>query len=373
MPLLTKFEVTPLWPVRRVAAVALPRLCMFSHEHATAALAWRISACWPAPLSMYSGLMHSLAPACSSSRPTSTQQPSAKREPSRRTTPRTRPTACTAPTLMAACVAPPWLPTPPLTLVRLLCVWGGRSGKQHTWHTTTCATTCPSVEPCAEEICSCSTGSHDPDTAELDSIIPIQPTSAFYSPTLYKLVRAQSCDAASHIYVAWGVHLLLRKHRVRMLPLLRMWRSGRLLSRPADLGRGAVDGVHPDGDGRPRRLQPVQRACRHRGRQPAGLEVDVQPAQCDGAAHQRAQRHQHPVHLAAELQVLLLAGRHLQRQRPGAFPWYCLQQGLSALLSASQSTASVQAVLQSSMCGVRECVSCLISRGAVAADHPAVR
>lgn len=35
-------------------------------------------------------------------------------------------------------------------------------------------------------------GSHDPDTAELDSIVPIQPTSSFYSPSLYALVRLLS-------------------------------------------------------------------------------------------------------------------------------------------------------------------------------------
>ncbi len=32
-------------------------------------------------------------------------------------------------------------------------------------------------------------GSHDPDTAEGDSIVSIQPTSAFYSPNNYTLVR----------------------------------------------------------------------------------------------------------------------------------------------------------------------------------------
>ncbi len=32
-------------------------------------------------------------------------------------------------------------------------------------------------------------GSYDSDTAELDSIVPIQPTEAFYSPNNYTLVR----------------------------------------------------------------------------------------------------------------------------------------------------------------------------------------
>jgi hypothetical protein len=48
-----------------------------------------------------------------------------------RTTPRTRPTACTAPTLMAACVAPPWLPTPLLTTVRLMCGVAAHAGSMH--------------------------------------------------------------------------------------------------------------------------------------------------------------------------------------------------------------------------------------------------
>lgn len=35
-------------------------------------------------------------------------------------------------------------------------------------------------------------GSRDPDTAELDSIVPIEATDAFYSPSLYAFVSAAS-------------------------------------------------------------------------------------------------------------------------------------------------------------------------------------
>ena len=44
MPLLTKFEVSAPQPVRRVAAVAPPRICT-PHEAPTATPAWRASAC----------------------------------------------------------------------------------------------------------------------------------------------------------------------------------------------------------------------------------------------------------------------------------------------------------------------------------------
>ena len=42
-------------------------------------------------------------------------------------------------------------------------------------------------------------GSHDPDTAELDTIVPIQPTSTFYSPILYAMVSLSRLQKAGRL------------------------------------------------------------------------------------------------------------------------------------------------------------------------------
>jgi hypothetical protein len=193
MPLLTKFEVTNrvsflLWPVQRAAVLVSMQLCM-PHEQPTALPAIPVLAC-----------LHSCPGAAADVLPCRRQQvipannyPTAicaeKSVPADNPTDQTNSLYGTnADGRMCGAILDA------STAVNDGASSGGSSGHASSMAPTdfsnSSLTACPPLTSCC-----CSTGSHDPDTAELDSIIPIQPTASFYSPQLYKLVRPCSTHA----------------------------------------------------------------------------------------------------------------------------------------------------------------------------------